>query len=373
LATYEQMRAAFARLAADFPTVPDYRYELARSHISRGTLLQDLGKRPEAEAEFRQALALHEQLARDFPAVPEYCRWLANSHNNLGIILKYLGRWPEAEAECRRALALQERLAADFPSVPEYRQELALSHNNLGILLQDLGKRPEAEAEYRRALALQERLAADYSGVPAYAVELGGSYCNFGGLLRDGGQPAPALEWFGKAIGVLQQALDRTPDVKARQFLRNSHLGRAQALVRLGRHAESFQDWDRAIALDEGPRRPALRVGRAWALAYAGEDTKATREAAEVLRAGTPDVPLLYDAAKVFTVAAAKAGDATVAEGYAARAIALLRDAVAKGYQNVADLKQDPDLERLRARADFQKLVADLEAKQKPAPPPAKD
>jgi hypothetical protein len=50
-------------------------------------------------------------------------------------------------------------------------------------------------------------------------------------------------------------------------------------------------------------------------------------------------------------------------ERLAEEAMALLKEAVAKGYKNAAHMKQDKDLDALRDRADFQKLLAELEAK----------
>ena len=88
--------------------------------------------------------------------MPEYRQDLALSHNNLGNLLAGLGKRPEAEQQYRKALTIQEQLAADFPAVPAYRQDLAISHNSLGVLLAGLGKRPEAEEQYRKALAIQE-------------------------------------------------------------------------------------------------------------------------------------------------------------------------------------------------------------------------
>ena len=41
----------------------------------------------------------------------------------------------------------------------------------------------------------------------------------------------------------------------------------------------------------------------------------------------------------------------------------MLRDAVAKGYKDAAHMKKDKDLDALREREDFKRLVADLEAK----------
>jgi hypothetical protein len=54
-----------------------------------------------------------------------------------------------------------------------------------------------------------------------------------------------------------------------------------------------------------------------------------------------------------------------LARGYADQAMDLLRQAVKAGQNNVGDLKGDPDLDPLRGREDFKKLIAELEAKLK--------
>jgi len=46
-------------------------------------------------------------------------------------------------------------------------------------------------------------------------------------------------------------------------------------------------------------------------------------------------------------------------------ALALLKQAVAKGYNDPAHLKQDTDLTALREREDFKKLLAQVEAQGK--------
>ena len=54
-----------------------------------------------------------------------------------------------------------------------------------------------------------------------------------------------------------------------------------------------------------------------------------------------------------------------VAERYADRAVDLLREAIRKGYTNAGHMKKDQHLDPLRRRADFKKLLADLEEKKK--------
>ena len=46
---------------------------------------------------------------------------------------------------------------------------------------------------------------------------------------------------------------------------------------------------------------------------------------------------------------------------YAERAVALLRQAVAKGYSDVNGMKNDDDLKPLRLRDDFQELLREMQ------------
>ena len=128
-------------------------------------------------------------------------------------------------------------------------------------------QKEQAQAEYRRALDLQGQLATDFPRVRDYQVGLGAGYCNLGHLVREGGRPADSLVWFDQAIRALGPLVAREPRlVTPRQFLRNSHVGRALALMKLGRFAEAGKDWGRASELDEGPGRVSFRLRRAMCL-----------------------------------------------------------------------------------------------------------
>ena len=85
---------------------------------------------------------------------------------------------------------------------------------------------------------------------------------------------------------------------------------------------------------------------------------------------GADDGVGLYNAAcmRAVTAATIRATDATgaavkEADAEADRAMAWLKQAVAAGWNHVAYLKQDTDLDSLREREDFKSLVRDLEAK----------
>ena len=73
----------------------------------------------------------------------------------------------------------------------------------------------------------------------------------------------------------------------------------------------------------------------------------------------------LYDAACLYALCAGadRTGPDTarLAKECADEALTLLKHAVARGYKNAAHMKQDQDLAALRQRADFQKLLPELE------------
>jgi hypothetical protein len=58
---------------------------------------------------------------------------------------------------------------------------------------------------------------------------------------------------------------------------------------------------------------------------------------------------------------------AETARSYADQALAQLKAAAAKGFTNAEHMKKDPDLDPLRSRTEFQKLVAEVERLEKTA------
>jgi serine/threonine protein kinase/tetratricopeptide (TPR) repeat protein len=353
------------KLAADYPAVPLHGLELARSYINLGALLIGQGKKTEAETTYRQALAIQQKLVADFPAVPQYRQELAASQNNLGALLVGLGKRREAEAAIRQALAIREQLAGEFPLAPQHRHDLASSHNNLGALLADQGKYAEAEPACRQALAIREKLAADYPAMPQYRRELGASQANFANLKQSNHQPDEALQWYARSIDTLENVLRQLKvDTTAQQFLRNAHVGRARMLEDLQRYAEALKDWDRALELAPEPDRPLLLMDRAVNRAQAGQKTLPLAPVEELSKSA--DAITLYNAACIFARAAGRqqpTGSTLSKAACGARAMALLQQAIAKGYADAEQIKKDDDLKALRQRDDFRKLVAELERK----------
>jgi serine/threonine protein kinase/tetratricopeptide (TPR) repeat protein len=339
-ASYRRALAIQKQLAADFPTVPGYRQTLAGSYNNLGILFADTGRPKEAEAAYRDALAILKDLAADLPTVPAYRQGLAASHLDLGNLLAAMSRPREAESAYRDARAIYQRLVADIPAVPDYRYELAFCHNNLGILLADTGRPQEAEAACRDALAIETKLAGDFPAIPDYQNQLAGTLVNLGNLSLGGKAYAAARRTYEEALPHHRAALQANPRNSAyRQFFRGNCQGLAQALIALGDHRAAAGAATELLQAAVDPARDAYNGACFLALCVplAGKDKELT-----------------------------EAKRTQMARTYADRAMAALRQAVRAGYKDAAHMKKDTDLDPLRNRADFRKLLSDLE-KGKPA------
>lgn len=364
---YRRALEIYQKLAADFPSETKFREDLANSLEALGRLLGELGQPAAAETLLRQALDLREVLTTAFPDAPQHRRDLARCRHQLGNALAALGQRDAAEQAFRRALEMQERLAAAFPATASYRQELAITYESLANLLAKTGQQAAAEQTWQKTLALRERLVADFPTVPQYRLNLAGCSVNFGVFQASRNQVEVSLTWYAKAIDLLAPVVTRNPRLSMeRFFLRNAHLNRAQALVKLNRHAEAVADWKRALALnDRPPEEPFIRRDLALTLARAGDHAQASAEANALANAKSLSGEILYDLACACAVAAgAVKDDNKLQDQYAARAVELLRQAVAKGFKDNEHLKSDDDLKALRQRPDYQQLAKDLEAKQ---------
>jgi len=245
------------QLAADFPSRPDFRRELANGHNSRGSLLGEMGRLKEAEADFDQALSIHKQLAADFPTRPEFRRMLASSHVNRGTLLRITGRLQEAEKDHGQALTIYTQLAADFPNQPDLRGELAGTYVHLAILRQQQGnwaaaKRLLLEGRPHHLAALKAN-SRHPSYRQFYRIHLKVLTAAHAGLLepedavrtaetcRDLGWDAPADAypaacWLSLCVPIVAQhdKLDATQRQEAAQFYADAAMGLLRQAVSKG-------------------------------------------------------------------------------------------------------------------------------------------
>jgi eukaryotic-like serine/threonine-protein kinase len=339
--SYRSALAISERLASEHPTIAQYQSQLVTQHFYRCGLYQAMGRSRDAEASGREALRISQQLASTYPTVARHHAELARCHLSLGDILRNSGRHQEAEASFKAAVALAERLTREHPEVSAYQERLARSHHNLGIVYMDTRRYDKAEASYRRSISILERMVAEHPSVGALQHELAFVYSNLGIASTETGRYNDAEAWLQKAL-ILRERLARGhPTVtEYQEDLANLHIVLAGTYARSGR-------LDKAEAVLKGTSKGALNEMGLYNLAcvYAlfapapGKNVDPHAQAAERQKR---------------------------ADEYASLAMDVLRQAVTKGFGNAPLMQTDHDLDSLRSRSDFKKLLAELEQKAKP-------
>ncbi len=349
---YREALAILTQLADKFPTEPSYKDRLAQTYMNLGNLLdvnsgrklevvlQNPGPSQEAAKAAGQAVVIYERLAGKYPKNRHYREQLATARAHRANSLRDLGRYPEAEKLFRQALATHRQLVAEFPSVPEYRRSLAIALNNLGILLKNTDRAKEAEELYRQSLDIHKQLAAEAPEAPDRQNDAAGAMSNLARVLLARKDPDGARRLLEEALPYHRAALKAYPRHPAyRTFYRNNRWRMAETLLELEEHAAAAEAAGQFLQMAVEPPRDAYTA----ACLLAGCVRLAARD--ECLPEGK------------------RQEQATT---YGDRAVAALRQAVAKGAKEVAQMRKDPLLDPLRPREDFQKLVAGLEAKDKP-------
>ncbi len=369
--------------------------ETLHSMNNLATIYEDLGRYPESLALREKTLEMRKAIHG--PAHLDTLRSminLANSYAEVGQGEKALKLDEEAlelaiaalGADNSETLALKNNLALSYASMHRYQEAFKLREEtvalykskygakhpltlmtmlNLGKAYSDLNQHAEAVRVLEETLALQKIKPG-----PDHPDTLQTMY-TLAKALDSLHRHPDALKYHAEALELRKTKLG--PDHRNTLY---SMWGVAANLLKLDRGAEAVP------IIDEVLERAARQTGN---LQFSGlanlrldyfeklKDAAGCRRTAELWENfKLKDAGSLYVAAQYCAAAAAvlRATDKSLAgakeaDAEADRAMAWLRQAVAAGYHDVATLKENKNLGSLHKRADFQALVAELEAKKK--------
>ena len=385
LVSYHAARAIQKRLADANPTMTQFQRELALTHTSIGRMLNNSGKPEDALTSYNAARAIQQRLADANPAVTEFQLKLSRNLNAIGVLLRDTGRQGEALVSYQAACAIQRRLADANPSVVDFQLELAGSHHNIGNSFRATGKRGDALASLESARAIFAKLTDANPANTSSQRALADAQINTGLLLKESGKPEQARASLQAARAIMQGLVDTNP--KSLEFkigLANAYLETGDVLRLTGHSAEARVFYERALATIERviTAQPAfaaqLQIYLVFGLKGVGATQQSADKAAEAVaswrraiasdeRIRTTSDETLYILAGCHALLGGIAGAAgsgvSATQGAAAldTAMAVLRRAVDAGYRNLLWMRRDPDLDPLRARPDFQRLMMDVE------------
>jgi eukaryotic-like serine/threonine-protein kinase len=386
LGAYQRARDLYQALAQAQPQNASFRNDLAQTHRAIGRIGIETGRLAEASASFRQAIAAGEELVSGNPDVPEFQKDLAWSYNNLGVSLHRSGQARAARRSLRQAVATWERLIAKHPR-PEFRAGLAQAHSNLGDFFTLAGRMPEARQAAQQAVALNEEVVREKAD-PGFRNRLAESLETLGKQFFYDRQFKPALKAYERALEIAESLVSDNPAVTQYPERRVSfHIGRGHALLHLGADAEARRSFEAALKLGkELPPGPSPYFSYASVHHGLGKLLRKEGKTAEALAALQKAVEIgetnpggerpytTYELACARALCSAVLGEGkaelaaaeqAAKRRYADQAVEALRQAVDGGWENVAWMDKDPDLDALRGRPEFEKLMQDLRGRAK--------
>jgi serine/threonine protein kinase/tetratricopeptide (TPR) repeat protein len=158
----QQSLDLWRQLVRSNPQVPRYRAALAVCEANLSIELAVLGQLSQAEELSLEAVATAKALVADFPGVPPLQDFLTGVvYAASGLVLEQAGRRQEAEGAYRQMLAGQEALLRDYPSVARYQWGVFRARLWLGELLWAGGRLAEAGEMFRPLLSLGEKFSAE--------------------------------------------------------------------------------------------------------------------------------------------------------------------------------------------------------------------
>ncbi len=370
---YEKALKIREGLAATKPEVRLHQRELATTLNNLGVLQRGERRPKDALEPLERALDIRRQLASAYPHVAKYQDELAGTLNNLSLVYGDLHQ-PESRIEAQeQAVAIWERLTQLYPHALDYQRNLVGGLNTMGFLYGNVKQHEKAAAAFQKAIAKLETLTSEHPEQPDFALRLGATSCNFGNELKYAGKARESLAWFDRAEQVLKDLLrNPSPPARARDDLRNTYMGRAEARALVGRFDDALADWDRCMELASERGRNSLRLYRAGTWARMGEHVKAANEARTLTSGENVPAGMLYNSACVYALCSAQvAQDAglptpqreKLTEDYALLALQQLRrirDADLRSPALSERLKHDTDLDSLRKRPAFNTLLQEM-------------
>jgi tetratricopeptide (TPR) repeat protein len=325
------------------------------------------------------------------------------SKSSLGSVYLEMGRIQDAAAMLEEVLAQEER------SYPRHPRKL-VTMGALARAYDELGRHDEACTLFEKAVQLQEQtlgrdhlqtlidmsnLAVCYRELERYEdsltlnqeilrraeAKLGREHAMTLGVAHNLACDYQELQRDDEAVRILEELLPRLQTVLGadhRQTLLSMQ-GLANSYLALERCADALRILDDALAragqnagqseLVPGLLQVRFRLFRKTKDVSGFQDTLRQWEA---IPPRTADE--LFAAACAYAVGAELSGesDKAAAASQAEQAIAWLKRAIAAGWKDGVRLQEEPDLNLLRDRADFQTLLAELNAEQVLPPDPEK-
>jgi serine/threonine-protein kinase len=318
---------------------------------------------------------------------------LSESWTRVGLTHYFLGESAEAEGPTLKSLALREELVAELLAreaawslsanptssaasllaaasvtwlselAGEQSQNLARNYHLIGEIYFRLRNLEKSLIYYARCAAIREAALAAHPNDYRLRGDLGQFYEYYGTVYLCRGDTRQALRLYDRSLQLLREVADADKSVEFRKNLAAALYGRGTAARRMQEAVgadkcfrECLQIRNELAAND--PKNDRARMDLMLVLPHCGEHEQAAKLAEALRTSRQDDRELLMTIARCYAQCAAAApGDTSLAARYKQKALESLQAAVAQGYSDIMMLESAPDLDPVRGRPEFTKLL----------------
>lgn len=216
---HERAVEIWRELLESQPEAPLYESELAKSLTNIASVHAGANEPHEAEDAYHDAIEVREALVQRIPDGAHYHNAASRLYGQFAEFLKSQGRTDEAIAAYEKAVKFGVQATELSRDSQEFAYNRATKHNNLFELLVKAGETEGARDHLLAAIATRQRIVEAHPDVLPYARALGENYLNLGLFERDQGNFPKAVNSLERAMEILQDVLDRSPDDKRAKFV----------------------------------------------------------------------------------------------------------------------------------------------------------
>jgi eukaryotic-like serine/threonine-protein kinase len=272
--------------------------------------------------QLERARAIWETLAQHNPRAPGFQNDLAGIHNAMGLLQRVDKKYDKALKSFGKARDIWKALVTADPGNGNFLSDLATAHGNIADVYSSGLKQPDkALDDAREDCRIIDKLVLDHPGVYSFKSDQAFSFRALGSLLKDLGRRSEALASYRKAHDIWKELLRDFPTAYIYQ--------------------RSIAEVDVDLAGLDQSKRNSILYGAACAYARCIDLIALNKRSGQL----TPQ-------------------ETATQEKHGARAVELLRKIYEDGYfkdpAQAEDLGHNKELDRLKVRADFQRLLADL-------------
>jgi serine/threonine-protein kinase len=369
MAQFRQAEQIITSRATADPEDLDLQVNWSRIERQLGDVsMNRLGDTEGAQKYLRRAIEISRACLAKKPDQDVYKSELANSLGFLAGSELTLGHLEKARELYREEIDVRKSFSPAEANRLEYRRELASLCAQRAEMFVRMGDLVEGQRLYDQCLYLRERIAAENPDYWPARNDVALSYNQQASMRFPQGRDAAAARKFHqKALLVLEKRAKAEPsDLENKHTLAQTLYYEATCALHSGDKPGSEAGYRRCLAicneLTTDPKGKVWESDLMLALARCGDHAKAAAIARKLVATPPKDERLYVVAACGYALAAGAAGgDASLVQRYKNAALDCLRKAKERGWDDVASLEKDTDLEPIRNDQAFQALLREFQ------------